>query len=153
MKNRIKQLRRNRGIGQTVLALEIGITQQTLSNYEHDIGLIKAEILKKLAQYFDVTTDYLLGISAVKKNTEELYKGSRYSMIRIAICDDEMSITEEMALQLQHIAKQNYTDVEIEVFWNGESLVKAVKENACFDAVFLDIEMSGENGITAAKEV
>lgn len=74
MKNRIKQLRRNRGIGQTVLALEIGITQQTLSNYEHDIGLIKADILKKLAQYFDVTTDYLLGISAVKKNTEELMK-------------------------------------------------------------------------------
>ena len=74
MKNRIKQLRRNRGIGQTVLALEIGITQQTLSNYEHDIGLIKADILKKLAQYFDVTTDYLLGISAVKKNTEGLMK-------------------------------------------------------------------------------
>lgn len=74
MKNRIKQLRRNRGIGQTVLALEIGVTQQTLSNYEHDIGLIKADILKKLAQYFDVTTDYLLGISAVKKNTEELMK-------------------------------------------------------------------------------
>ena len=74
-------------------------------------------------------------------------------MLNIAICDDEMSITEEMALQLQPIAKQNYTDVEIEVFWNGESLVKAVKENACFDAVFLDIEMSGENGITAAKEI
>lgn len=70
MKNRIKQLRRNRGIGQTVLALEIGITQQTLSNYEHDIGLIKAEILKKLAQYFDVTTDYLLGISDVKRDLQ-----------------------------------------------------------------------------------
>lgn len=70
MKNRIKQLRRNRGIGQTVLALEIGITQQTLSNYEHDIGLIKADILKKLAQYFDVTTDYLLGISDVKRDLQ-----------------------------------------------------------------------------------
>lgn len=47
MKNRIKQLRRNRGIVQKLLALEIGITQQTLSNYKHDIRRIKADILKK----------------------------------------------------------------------------------------------------------
>lgn len=46
------------------------ITQQMLSKYERDITLIKIDILKKIAEYFNVTTDYLLGISDVKRDLE-----------------------------------------------------------------------------------
>ena len=39
------------------------------------------------------------------------------------------------------IAKRNFMDVEIEVFWNGESLADAVAQGTYFDMIYLDIEM------------
>lgn len=68
MKSRIKQLRQKRGVIQEILAAELRITQQMLSKYERDITLIKVDILKKIAAYFNVTTDYLLGVSDVKRD-------------------------------------------------------------------------------------
>lgn len=68
MENRLKNLRKNRGLIQEILAAEVGITQQMLSRYEKDISIIKVDILKKFAEYFNVTTDYLLGLSDTKRD-------------------------------------------------------------------------------------
>ena len=68
MESRIKHLREKRGLIQEILAAELGITQQMLSKYERDVTLIKVDILKKIAVYFNVTTDYLLGVSDVKRD-------------------------------------------------------------------------------------
>lgn len=67
MESRIKSLRKKRGLIQKILATELGITQQMLSKYEKDISTIKVDVLKNLAKYFNVTTDYLLGLSDVKR--------------------------------------------------------------------------------------
>ncbi len=74
MESRIKQLREKRGLIQERLASELGITQQMLSKYERNITLIKVDILKKIAEYFNVTTDYLLGISDVKRDMQRQMK-------------------------------------------------------------------------------
>lgn len=74
MESRIKQLREKRGLIQEILAAELGITQQMLSKYEKDVTLIKVDILKKIAAYFNVTTDYLLGVSDVKRNLQRQMK-------------------------------------------------------------------------------
>lgn len=74
MESRIKQLREKRGLIQEILAAEIGITQQMLSKYERDVTLIKVDILKKIATYFNVTTDYLLGVSDVKRDLQRQMK-------------------------------------------------------------------------------
>lgn len=68
MESRIKILREKRGLIQEILAVEIGITQQMLSKYEKDVTIIKIDVLKKLAEYFNVTTDYLLGVSDLKRD-------------------------------------------------------------------------------------
>lgn len=68
MENRIKNLREKRGLIQELLAAELGITQQMLSKYERDSFIIKVDVLKKLAEYFNVTTDYLLGLSDMKRD-------------------------------------------------------------------------------------
>lgn len=68
MESRIKSLREKRGLIQEILAAELGITQQTLSRYEGDVAFIKVDVLKKLAEYFNVTTDYLLGMSDMKRD-------------------------------------------------------------------------------------
>lgn len=70
MGSRIKQLREKRGLIQEMLAAELGITQQMLSKYERDTTLIKVDVLKKIAEYFNVTTDYLLGVSDVKRDLQ-----------------------------------------------------------------------------------
>ena len=74
MESRIKQLREKRGLIQEILAAELGITQQMLSKYEKDVTLIKVDILKKIAAYFNVTTDYLLGVSDVKRDLQRQMK-------------------------------------------------------------------------------
>ena len=74
MESRIKQLREKRGLIQEILATELGITQQMLSKYEKDVTLIKVDILKKIATYFNVTTDYLLGVSDVKRDLQRQMK-------------------------------------------------------------------------------
>lgn len=81
MKSRIKQLRQKRGVIQEILAAELGITQQMLSKYERDITLIKVDILKKIAAYFNVTTDYLLGVSDVKRDIKGQMKRWMHIMI------------------------------------------------------------------------
>lgn len=58
MESRIKMLREKRGLIQELLAVEIGVTQQMLSKYEKDITIIKVDVLKRIAEYFNVTTDY-----------------------------------------------------------------------------------------------
>lgn len=74
MESRIKQLREKRGLIQEILAAELGITQQMLSKYERDVTLIKVDIFKKIATYFNVTTDYLLGVSDVKRDLQRQMK-------------------------------------------------------------------------------
>lgn len=74
MESRIKQLREKRGLIQEILAAELGITQQMLSKYERDVTLIKVDILKKIATYFNVTTDYLLRVSDVKRDLQRQMK-------------------------------------------------------------------------------
>lgn len=68
MESRIKMLREKRGLIQELLAVEIGVTQQMLSKYEKDITIIKVDVLKRIAEYFNVTTDYLLGLSDIKRD-------------------------------------------------------------------------------------
>lgn len=88
MESRIKQLRENRGLIQEILASELGITQQMLSKYERDVLCIKVDVLKKIAEYFNVTTDYLLGISEVKRDLQGQMKVNKtidtyYDLIEI----------------------------------------------------------------------
>ncbi|MCX4297236.1 MAG: helix-turn-helix transcriptional regulator [Lachnospiraceae bacterium] len=70
MESRIKELRENRRLIQAILASELNITQQSLSKYERDITTIKIDILKSIAEYFNVTTEYLLGVSDVKRDLQ-----------------------------------------------------------------------------------
>lgn len=88
MESRIKQLRENRGLIREILASELGITQQMLSKYERDVLCIKVDVLKKIAEYFNVTTDYLLGISEVKRDLQGQMKMNKtldtyYDLIEI----------------------------------------------------------------------
>ena len=56
----IKNLRTARRISQTELARHVGVTKQSVSNWENDIIQPSIEMLCRIAKYFGCTTDYLL---------------------------------------------------------------------------------------------
>lgn len=74
-------------------------------------------------------------------------------MLNIAVCDDDIPTTGRLEMLIEKIAKQNYIDVEIEVFWDGDTLADAVAAGNSFDIIYLDIEMKREDGISAAKRI
>ena len=59
--NRIAELRKEQGLSQRQLAKEIDTSQANLSRWEQ--GLNEPSIMEcwKIADYFDVSVDYLLG--------------------------------------------------------------------------------------------
>lgn len=59
----LKNLRDAHNISQVELANKLGITKQCVSNWENDNILPSIEMLIKLSKYFNVSTDYLLGLS------------------------------------------------------------------------------------------
>ena len=66
LNEKIKKLRISHGISQVVLAKELGVSKQCISNWENDNVLPSIEMLIKIANYFNVSTDYLLGLSSSK---------------------------------------------------------------------------------------
>ena len=50
-----------------------GATKRRITAIKH-VTLIKVDILKKIATYFNVTTDYLLGVSDVKRDLQRQMK-------------------------------------------------------------------------------
>ena len=63
--NRIKELRLKKGISQHRLAKEIGISEQSISKYEHNKRNPKIDKLQKLANYFGVSVSYLQGVNEI----------------------------------------------------------------------------------------
>lgn len=61
--NRIKELREARGLSQADLARELHVTQQTVAHWESGTRDLKTGAIASLAKFFDVTADYLLGLS------------------------------------------------------------------------------------------
>lgn len=64
---RLKQLRKQRGLNQTGLAIKLNISQSTISSYEKGDRSPDSETLLSIANFFDVSLDYLVGISDIKK--------------------------------------------------------------------------------------
>ena len=60
----IRKLRRDFNISQVELASKLGVTKQCVSNWENDNILPSIEMLVKLAKFFNVTTDYILGLNS-----------------------------------------------------------------------------------------
>ena len=61
--NRIKDLREDRDLRQIDVANAVGIDQRSLSNYETGKTNPDSEVVIRLSRFFEVSCDYLLGVS------------------------------------------------------------------------------------------
>lgn len=76
MQNRIRDLREDMDLRQSDLAERTGIDQRTISNYETGKTAPDAYALIRLADFFDVSVDYLLG-----RTQQDLYTKDRKERI------------------------------------------------------------------------
>ena len=62
----IKKLRCQRGLSQVELGRKLGVTKQSISNWENNYIQPSIEMLMKLSSVFSVSTDCLLGLDTLK---------------------------------------------------------------------------------------
>lgn len=67
-------------------------------------------------------------------------------MYKIAVCDDEEAVSE----QVKNLITEWNPAVEVVCFSSGEALLENYQS---YEAVFLDIDMTGMNGIETGKEI
>ena len=78
--NRLKELRKEKGLTQDDLAELLEVTKSTIFNWENGVSNIKPDRLKKLCEIFDVDATYLLGYNNVRNETN----------IKAAVLDDAL---------------------------------------------------------------
>lgn len=61
--DKLKELRISKNLSQDELGEILGVRKSSISNWETNKATPTYEILTKLAEYFNVTTDYLLGFN------------------------------------------------------------------------------------------
>lgn len=68
MQNRLKELRASQHLTQEDLGGIISVTQQNISKYENDVYEMPIDVLIKVSRYFNVSIEYLLGLTEIKRD-------------------------------------------------------------------------------------
>ena len=95
---RLKELRKERGLTQEDLSKLSGVSFPTISRYENgQRDEPKLTILKTLANYFDVTIDYLVGDTDIKETN---FTSDEIARIFNSLDDDDKRILMDLAKTL-----------------------------------------------------
>lgn len=100
--NRLKELRKEKGLTQQGLADDIGVHFRTLQNWENGKADIKSDKAQALADYFDVSVGYLLGFERQLINDNEFLR------------DENTRLNREFSTLSYAVAKANLLDKIIE---------------------------------------
>lgn len=65
--DKLKELRNKEGISQSALGKALNMSQQGIAKWETGSTSPNPEMLRKIADYFNVSVDYLLGNTDIKK--------------------------------------------------------------------------------------
>ncbi len=76
---RITELRESSGNSQEEICVKLGVTQQTLSRYEKGQRQASLDFVVKASRYFNVSADYLLGITDVKSTNKDIQYIHKYT--------------------------------------------------------------------------
>lgn len=81
----LSELRNRRGLTQDQVAAALGIKRARYNAWENDIAKPDIDMLKKIAQFYNVSTDYLLGIETIAAHrtddpTEQLPEEAKKSL-------------------------------------------------------------------------
>lgn len=114
----LKMLREIKGKSQQEVCTALNIEQSTLANYENDKRIPKLEILIKLAEYYNVSVDCLLGLKKVDSNENCYNYFYEEGLVNwnIRKKSEELGITYDNALARTDIERDRFDQL-----WYGNS--------------------------------
>lgn len=80
---RIKSLRNNKNLSQQKVASALDITQSQFNKIEHDYIETNFSLIRKIANYFNVTTDYLLGVETSKEEVAPEFSAEQLQVVNL----------------------------------------------------------------------
>ena len=95
--NILKDLRTKKGVYQKDVAKYLGVDRTTYVKYERGYSEPNLDTIKKLANYFDVTVDFLLG--------EENTLDSQFNEIEFALYGEVKELTDEQKQDILDYAR------------------------------------------------
>lgn len=87
LNTQIKKLRTSMGISQVDLAKQLGVTKQSVSNWENDNIQPSIDMLVRIALFFNVSTDYMLGLETKKTIDVSKLSDKQIAHIKLIISD------------------------------------------------------------------
>lgn len=115
--NNLKKLRKSKGLTQTEIAKFIGITQNSYSYWENDKVKIDNASILKLADFFDVSVDYLLGRNELTPAERAAGLSETRKMNVTPIEDDLLYVFRQIGKRFGEQAQRDYITV-------GENMLK-----------------------------
>ncbi|MBP3595439.1 MAG: helix-turn-helix transcriptional regulator [Lachnospiraceae bacterium] len=92
----IRDLRMAKNLSQVQLAERLGVTKQTVSNWENNNILPSVDMLKHIANYFHCNTDYLLEMNEGKVYIETTYLTLEQTMHLQQLVDDLITLNKQL---------------------------------------------------------
>ncbi|RII32821.1 XRE family transcriptional regulator [Clostridium chromiireducens] len=143
LKDRLKELRTARNLLQKDIAKLLNITTSAYGYYEQGKRVPDSDAIKKLAEYYNVSLDYLIGNSDIKESAEKLLVQEETCNIPRSYSDkykvtsrDKKQYVEEMKKaneaffmndDFNEEAKKDMLDLMSELFWDAKSKNKRKK--------------------------
>ena len=87
---RLVSLRKEKNLSQKEAAIELGVSQALLSHYEKGIRECGLEFLCRASTFYDVSTDYLLGLTETKMMSDALFVSFWLSITSKGHCINNM---------------------------------------------------------------
>lgn len=76
-----------------------------------------------------------------------------FLMIKIAFCDDDMSVLDELKDLLDQYGAKRSREITYDTFYSSLELLDKIEKGVRYDILFLDVILPNENGIDIAKEI
>ncbi len=73
--------------------------------------------------------------------------------MKIGFCDDERSVLDVLCKYIDKYQVERRQIFEYRTFNNSIELLTEIEKGVCYDILFLDVLMPGENGIDVAREI
>lgn len=107
--NRIAELRKQHNVSQKELAKELGIAQNTLSQYENEVRNPTTRVVFKISQIFDVSTNYVLGYpEKVPEPSNSSQNISNITKVTKITSPDQVNLLLNLGWKIIHVGTEGY---------------------------------------------